>query len=622
MKFIKYLCFGLLFAAIASCDKYLEPKGTNQYGDETTWSKPDFAMGIIAELYAALPQNACSFNGTNYLDAITDNSLTTHTGSTLYQYVYGSQTMQSDPLDNWSTAYSNIALANLFIEKGSSSGINYYLPDPKVAKKIELRSRGEAFFLRAWWQHELLKNYGGLAENGAVLGFVIVTRVYASSEVDQANKLQRSDFETCVKQILNDCDSAVRYLPLQYSTTDNNDVAYGVSNYGRASGKAAMALKSRVALLAASPAYQPGNASATEKQAKWQRAATIAKQAIDSINKGIGTQATMLAITNDLLVGANVQTATHMPSFAEMLFNRFGNVRAHENNHFPPWFFGQGKCNPSQNLVNAYSMTNGYPITDPRSGYDSQNPYVNRDKRFVWTTNFNGGRFNEIAFDPKNPNRWDSRAMEIYSSSADGKIGRDAPGYDYRNTWTGYYLRKGLSDKPNMNYSPDNPDGTVNDYHRNPFLRRMEVWFNLAEALNGYVGPTGTIPETTETAADIIKRVRALYGVGNAYVDEVAAKGKDEFLKLILNERRLEFAFENMRFWDIRRWKLPLNEPILGITVYKDDENKFVYSGTNPGVDNIVVQKRDLLSPDKYYASPLPYAELVKNKNLVQNAGW
>jgi TonB-dependent SusC/RagA subfamily outer membrane receptor len=260
---------------------------------------------------------------------------------------------------------------------------------------------------------------------------------------------------------------------------------------------------------------------------------------------------------------------------------------------------------------NAFATGNYGPYNDYFPQVDS---YADRDGRFIRQINYNGSRFN---------NQNDQRELQIYSTAADGTIGPDAPGYDYRNTWTGYYIRKGMSVKPNINYNPDNPGATANDHHCNPLLRRTEVWMNLAEALNELVGPTGSVVGISEKSIDIIKRIRALYGTGNAYVDEIASlNDKDVFKELILNERRLEFAFENMRFWDIRRWRLPqLNEPILGIKIYKDINNKYVYFGTNPGADDIVVQTRSL-SDDKYYTSPIPYAELIKNKNLVQNAGW
>jgi len=227
--------------------------------------------------------------------------------------------------------------------------------------------------------------------------------------------------------------------------------------------------------------------------------------------------------------------------------------------------------------------------------------------------------------------------MEIWSAADDGSIGRDAPGYDYRNTWTGYYIRKGLSSSQNRNYNPNNPGNTgAADGKCNPLLRRCEVWMNLAEALNEYAGPMGTAPgiDPANTPVAIIKRLRSLYGTGNAYVDEIAGN-KDEFAKLILNERRIEFAFENMRLWDIRRRRMPeFHEPILGVKIYaeyvrtdvlpNDDERRiynYTYFGTSPGVDDIEVQVRNLDDP-KFYTSPIPYNEMMKNPNLVQNAGW
>jgi len=430
--------------------------------------------------------------------------------------------------------------------------------------------------------------------------------------------MPRSDFEICVRQILADCDSAFHYLPLQYvnNTNVDNSSPYGAPDVGRASGKAALALRSRVALLAASPAYQPkGSYTISEDsiQKKWLRAAVLAQEAL--AEGQMGNMSNMIPMSNELIVGQAVNNVSHEDSYAEMLFYRFSNQRVHEQHHYPPMWFGEGKCNPSQNLVNAYHMTNGYPITDPRSGYDSQNPYVNRDRRFAWQINYNEAKSNEVATE---------RAIEIYSSAADGTIGRDAPGYDFRNTWTAYYIRKGMSNQPNRNYNPDDPGATYNDFHRNPLLRRTEIWMNLAEACNEYAGPEGSVPgvDAANTPVAIIKRLRTLYGTGNNYVDEVSALGKEKFRELILHERRIEFAFENMRLWDFRRWKLPLDTPILGIRVYKDADNKYFYFGTNPGVDDIVVQDRHLLSDDKYYTSPIPYAELVKNKNLVQNVGW
>ena len=626
---IKYFCFGLVITALMSCEKYLEPKITNEYGDDITWKLPAYAMGALADAYAAIDQNVCAYRGSgnNYTDAVTDNALTTHTESSLYGYVFGSQSIHSDPISFWSVAYDAIAITNLFLEKGLSPNLIYDIADPMYDVEYRNRSKGEAYFLRAWWQHELLRNFGGLSKDGKALGYVIVTRTFTEDERDMVNAMPRNEFEICAMQILADCDTAFKYLPLQYSTVTDDNPPYGVRQLGRASGKAALALKSRVALLAASPAYQPqGSFTLPEDsiQKKWLRAAVVAQEALTNMS---ATLSNMLPLTNNLIVGDDVNKEAHAESYAEMLFFRFANQRVHEQHHYPPLWFGQGKCNPSQNLVNAYPMTNGYPITHPSSGYDSQNPYAGRDKRFVWSINYNGGRFNEVT-----DTRWDSRPMALWSSAADGTVGCDALESDYRNTWTGYYVRKGMSGKANINYNPDNPGGTNNDFHRNPLLRRCEVWFNLAEALNEYVGPIGTITTTinkvsvtTESPVAIIKRLRTLYNTGNAYVDEVTGEGKAAFRNLILDERRIEFAFENMRLWDIRRWKLDnLKEDILGIKIYKDENDKFVYFGTNPNdeLDKIVVQSRKALSHDRYFTSPIPFREIIINPNLVQNAGW
>ena len=620
MKIIKYFCLGLLIAALFSCnDRYLEPKITNEYGDEIIWKLPQYAMGLIMEVYSNINQLTCGYNGNNFLDAITDNSLTTHYGSTLYDYVSGSQSIHSDPIDIWSTAYNSIALMNLFLEKGLSDDIIYNIATPSISEGFKNRSIGEAYFLRAWWQMELLRNYGGHSKDGLALGYIIVTRTFDVDEREKINLLPRNTFEECVRQILNDCDTAYKYLPLQFNAVNDNDPPTGLAQFGRASGKAAMALKSRVALLAASPVYQPRGTyalSENEIREKWMRAALTTQDAITKVNSDAGAN-TMVALNNDMLQGANVNDVNHTNSLYEILFRRYVNGSGMEQHHYPAEWHGLAKCNPSQNLVNAYPMANGYPITDPRSGYDAQNPYANRDLRFRWQINYNGGRFNDLVAE---------RELEIYAASADGSIGRDAPGYDYRNTWTGYYLRKNLSDRTTSRYNPANPGTTSADHHCNPLLRRAEIWLNLAEACNELAGPAGTVPgvDADNTPVAIIKALHTLYDTGNAYVDEVAAlNDKEAFRELILNERRLEFAFENQRFWDIRRWKLPqLSESILGIKIYKSTNDKFVYFGTTPGEDDIVVQDRSALFDEKYYTSPIPYAEIVKNKNLVQNAGW
>ena len=269
-------------------------------------------------------------------------------------------------------------------------------------------------------------------------------------------------------------------------------------------------------------------------------------------------------------------------------------------------FYGAGRTNPSQNLVDAYPAKNGFPISDARSGYDPQNPYVNRDNRFYLTIFYNGKVFNG------------DRPLEIYTDSNGMKM-RDVAGYDYQNTATGYYLKKFMSPKKDMLYNPATL-GAVNDFHQYPLIRRAEVYYNLAEALNEIAGPKGAVTGSSHTAYNIMKEIRAKNGVtATNYLDEMAID-KALFSQLIQNERRIEFAFENKRFFDLRRNLLPLNETIKGVEIVQTVSG-FIYRGTDPDEAGIVVEQRNLDDPKHYYL-PLSYDKIVTNNNLIQNKGW
>ena len=671
MNIRKYICFSLLIALLASCDKFLEPKLTNEFGDEITWGLSDYTTRMLLDAYNKIHQTPHAWNGNNYLDAVTDNSLTTHVGSSLFDFVSGTMSIHGNAIGNWGTCYDGIAIANLCIENMSQNPDVYDRINRNRGTLIKERTKGEALFLRAWFSHELLRNYGGLSADGQALGYVIANRTFKDDDADMeiATRLPRNTFEECVQQIFADCDSALFYLPMEYVNDPNNAVGkkdrfnasidanhpFGQANYQRASGRACLALKSRVALLAASPAYQPANATAAEKREKWLRAAQLAQEALTRGNMGglTGTNG-MVPLETARIMGTTVSSfPLNAACHNEMLFMRTANNRASEQHHSPAWWEGNAKCNPSQNLVNAYPMANGYPITDLRSGYDPQDPYAGRDRRFLLQINYNFGRYCQNSA---------QRRMEIWGSADDGTIGRDGPGAYYTNTWTGYYIRKGMNDALDVNNNPSNPGATKNSGKRFGLLRRCEIWMNLAEALHEYSGPYATetfsinagddrnpnfVDVTTPTSIAIIRQLRRLYNTSltnDVYLDEVAGSGKpEEFRDLILNERRLEFAFEGMRLWDLRRWRLPqISEDIQGVRIYAEydrtvDEGstidgkwvpklvrlyRFVYFGTDPNEEPIVVQSRSVFADPKYFTSPIPYGDMMKNPNLVQNAGW
>lgn len=585
----------VLFLGVASCKKDLNVKIDSSYGDDLTWTLPDKAEGVLLNAYKGLMMQPDGWAG-NFLDVATDNAVTNDFASGLYKMAAGGITAQNNPIEGWNADYQNFQYIHLFLENGLSQNIKYDLIDPNIEKSKRDRLRGEAYFLRAWWGFDLLQKFGGLTNDGRALGYPIILKSLNNSDLSAANNQARNTYEECVAQIANDCDSAIKYLPNIYTGTDVN---IGAGQLGRASGRAAYALKSRLYTYAASPAYQSAGTSATEISNKWIRAAQASQNAITKAS--LGNFAGLVAAN---LSGSTLQAAT--PD--EFLLRTWINNNDMEKRQFPPYFFGQGKTNPSQNLVDAFPMlVNGFPITDSRSGYNPQNPYINRDKRLDLTIHYHGRIFNT------------SRPLEIAVDDA-GVPGREAPGYEYRNTRTGYYVRKWMSIKVNMLFDPATL-AAVYDFHQYPLLRRAEVYFNLAEALNEAAGPTGIVAGSTLTAVSIINSIRTVAGITSTiYVNEQAALGKDAFRKLIMNERRIEFAFENMRYFDLRRWLLPLNEPVRGAQI-TSTATGLVYKGTNPAEPALEVEKR-LFDNEKYYYLPIPYEEIVKSHALVQNKGW
>lgn len=596
MKKIINLLLAILLVTVWSCEDALETKLDNSYGDEITWKLPNYALGVLMNAYANIPSSPNSYDG-DFLDVATDNAFSNNRSSDLSKYVKGRISPTTNPFDNWGTAYTQFRNIHLFLEKGLGENIIYSLSDSIKDMKIRNRSRGEAYFLRAWWGLELLQVFGGVTDDGQALGYPIVLKNLTKEDQDNMEMMARNSYEDCVLQIIADCDSAFKYLPLIY---DIEDEEIGVKQNGRANGKAALALQSRAALFGASPAYQPEGSYAISGDSitnKWKRVVTLSERAITT-----GLLGAYAALTEAMYVGTGVNGTTN----AEFLFRKWFNNNAMENSNFPPMFYGAGRTNPSQNLVDAYPAKNGFPISDIRSGYNPQNPYVNRDSRFELTIYYNGKIFNT------------DRPLEIYTDS-NGVKRRDVAGFDFQNTATGYYLKKFMSPKKDMLYNPATL-AAVNDFHQYPLLRRAEVYYNLAEALNELAGPNGAVAGSARTAYAIVKDIRTKNGItATTYLDEVALS-KDNFRTLLLNERRLEFAFENKRFFDLRRYLLPLNEAIRGVEITQTASG-LVYNGTDPSAAGVIVEQRKLDDPKHYYL-PLPYDKVVTNSNLLQNKGW
>lgn len=597
MKHILGSCVLAGLFLFCACDDTLDTKVTWQIDDSDTWRVPELAQGVLYKAYNGIANRPDCFED-NFLDCATDNAVTNARSSSVYKVSMGGTTEFANPIGNWTQAYNMLNYVNSFLENGLTDQVLYNRPDPAIDKQIKLRLEGESYFLRAWWHFELLKMYGGKAKNGKALGIPLAGHFISQEEAAQNGEFLRPTYQATVDFIVNDLNKAIEMLPSVYQ---GDDLEFGTTQIGRATKSAAGVLKSRVLLYSASPAMQDDDVTkitgmgqyeilnSTVYQAKWEAVAKEINKILSMDGFGVFVPITAAGI-------ADAQTES-----ADYAFRRYFNNNLLEGLNFPPFYYGSGRTAPSHNLVKAFYAKNGYPVTDTRSGINMADPnfsmmqlYAVLDNRFALNVYYHSSTFGDSG-----------QALDMSEG------GKDSPSFSENATRTGYYLAKFVSKKSAML----NPIQTLNSVHYNPLLRKSEVLFNFAEAANEAWGnPQVTGDGCLYSAYEIMKNVRSQAGgiTFDSYLDEVA-QSKDSFRKLIQNERRLEFAFESHRYFDMRRWVLPLNEDVTGVAVIRNEDGTF-------GFKEQVVEKRKY--EVKNYFAPLPYSELAKNKNLVNNQGW
>lgn len=545
---------------VSGCEKALDTKVTWQIGDEDVWRVPELAMGVLHKAYNGI-SNRPDCYAENFLDAATDNAVCTQHSASVYKLGQGAMTSFNNPIGNWSTCYNMLEYVNSFLENGLSDNVLYNREDPDKDAQIKDRLRGEAYFLRAWWHFELLRMYGGKSADGKALGVPVADHYISYEEASENGMFIRPSYQATVDFICNDLDLAMELLPASYSGSDQN---FGDTQIGRATSGAAAVLKSRVLLYSASPAMQDDDivkitgmgtyevVNPGIYQKKWE---LVAKQIARILTmEGFGTYVPLLP--SDI---ADAQSES-----SDFAFRRYFNNNLLEANHFPPYYFGKSMTVPSHNLVKAFCAKNGFPVTDPRSGVDISGPAFDMSRLYSVMDD----RFSRVIYSQGSVFGNSGTALDMSEG------GRDSHGYNENATTTGYYLAKFVSTVSGML----NPVASAGSAHYNPLLRKSEVLLNYAEASNEAYGPKAVGEGSSVSAYDIIKSIRSLAGgiMSDAWLDECAG-GKDTFRALIQNERRLEFAFENHRYFDMRRWLLPLDEDVCGVEITRNEDNTFSY---------------------------------------------
>lgn len=579
----KYINLFLLIFSFSffSCQKFLEPLAENTRTEDQVQKNMAFAEGLLMKAYVALPSD---YNFET--DIASDDAATNNLTSAYKRMATGEWTASNDPISKWATAYEQIFYINKFLELYES--VNW-ANDPRLDKSVndlrntlyKKRLKGEALALRAWYKYMLLQYHGGMSAGGTLLGFPIIDKTLQPSD---DWKLPRNTYAECVTSIFADLDGAVANLPktwvdLPTGGTNPPENTYinacsGARYENRINGNTARALKARVALLAASPAF--------------------------SASSGV-TMANAAVMAGSLLseLGALYTNSTTIYNHTfykeirnkEILWNRSSvQMRTWEQNNFPPSLFGNGLVNPTQNLVDAFPMKNGYPITNPLSGYKATSPYLNRDNRF-----------NEYIV--YNTSLLKNTKINTYQGAASNGINVLTT-----STRTGYYLKKFMDENVNLN-----PSSPTNRAHSYTFVRMTELLLNYAEAANEAWGPdfdgSGNGYGTARSKIAEL-RLRAGITAPDPYLASITSK--DAFRELIRNERRVSLCFEGFRFWDIRRWNdvATMQTPIKAAFITQDVVTTWNYS---------VIEQRNY-TPDMIYG-PIPYSETLKY-SIDQNKGW
>ena len=583
----KIILFLASVLVLSGCSDLLSPADQNNSTLDRIYNDAAFAEGLLLNGYIKLPTGSYSYN-----DVATDNAVSNVKTNSYLQMATGSWSAINNPMDQWSSSFTAIQYLNLLLEQ--SDKVNWATTGQNVKEMFNDRMKGEAYGLRALYMYYLLEAHGGWSSDGKLLGVPILT----SSQDGSSNfKLPRNTFDECVQRIDSDLTLAESYLPLDFediTTTDQIPAKYAgkttVSDYNRVFGafnrerltsRIVKGIRAQVSLLAASPAFSQGTT------VTWTNAADNAAVLLD-LKGGVSGIASNGGYWYAKKNASEIDGIANGINPSEILWRSTINKNSNnlETDNYPPTLFGNGMVNPTQNLVDAFPMANGYPITDPNSGYDATKPYTKRDPRLA-------------LYIVVNKSTEGSASSTIYT-----QVGKTNDGLNAISTATrtGYYMRKLLREDVNLN-----PTNLTSQTHYIPRIRYTEIYLDYAEAANEAWGPDGKGTHSY-SARNIIAALRKRAGITQPDKFLTAISTSDDMRTLIHNERRLELSFEGFRFWDLRRWKENITESANGVTINAD--------GTYT-VNPVEIRAYS----DYMYYGPLPYTEVIK-WGLLQNKGW
>ncbi|WP_160710815.1 RagB/SusD family nutrient uptake outer membrane protein [Chitinophaga solisilvae] len=480
----------------------------------------------------------------------------------------------------YNSSYDNIRRVNIFLKN---------LPNTPLSGELKVRVKAEARFLRAWFYAQLLMHFGGMP--------IVGDTIYAPT---QRIIHERATIEQMVQYIVSELDAARPDLP--------DPVSERSEDYGRANQGFCMALKAKILLYAASPLMNGGNA---QYPPKGDPAAKYVSAPVYRPERWQAAETALSALINTGWYSLVVDNSKPGLGFYKLFITRKNSEyiiaamtdknRSMERQVMPPSRNGNSNSLPVHNLVKDFGTNEGKSIDDPTSGYNPENPFVNRDPRFGYTFIYNGAPWlNRVT------NKKDAPVWTYYNAPSDG--------YNTALFHTGYFFRK-------MCHESADGTGGTNPERVLPLIRYADILLMHAEAVNESqaAGENSPAPQLAYTRLMEI-RERAGIRPGNPVLYGLkAGMTKAEMRKAIQLERRVELAYEDARFFDVRRWMIAMETQNVTLTALK-----MTPTGSSTYKYEVVPitynARHNFRLPMHYF--PLPMVETGRNTAMLQNPGY
>ena len=556
MKKIFYILSAALL--LASCNFLDFDESSSQYDREGMYKTYSNIQKMLTNIYGYMPNKDIADVSSALRSCGSDDAEYADPDASVQRFTNGNWSPLQTVDDKWSL-YNGIRSANEFLESIETVDLSMYQYDNKYQRWLEHLQYYpyQARVLRAYYFFELARRYGDIA-----MPLTMLT-------AEEANTIEKTPFDDVIEFIVTECTESAAKLPATYVGLLDDEI-------GRVTNGFALAVKAKALLYAASPLHNPNG-----DKAKWRKAAEAAKEIMDLQQYSLDP----------------AETANNYLSPEVIFAIARSESQSFEKYNFPVRFTEGQRTSmagtyPSQSLVDAFQTINGYDVTLGAGGFTSNDPafdvtkpYENRDPRFERAILANGMAFK-------------GTTIETFVGGKDYSATRSDLG-----TVTGYYLRRYIQESTSFT-----PEATVTNRHQWIVYRYAEALLTFAEAANEALG-SPTDASLGLSALDAINQVRA-----NAGMPDVTATSYQAFQDAVRREWRVEFAFEDHRFWDIRRWNIAKN--VMG----QLDGVEIVKNGATYSYSRKVVETRTWM--DKMNLYPIPQSETFNNSNLTQNTGW